>query len=166
MDAVVLYFRGLKQFVKSATGINVWTRYLFLAFWRLLCAAAAQVSGKVYSGQCSIEQQSYAERAFLDYKRWAGINRFYGHAAEVGPGNVSALGLMLLADGCTQVDMVDRYSYGIENGTPPALRRYQMPAEEFFLSHCGYDFILSCMEHYMIHSLLSGPWLKPLTLEE
>lgn len=149
MDTVVLYFRGLKQFVKSATGINVWTRYVFLAFWRLLCAAAAQVSGRAYSGHCSIDQQSYAERVFSDYKRWAGINRFYGHAAEVGPGNVSALGLMLLADGCSQVDMVDRYSYGIENGTPPALRRYQMPAEEFFLSHRGYDFILSCavMEH-------------------
>jgi SAM-dependent methyltransferase len=149
MDMIILYFRRLKQSIKSATGRNVWIRYMFLAFWRLLCTAAAQVSGKAYSGQCSIDQESYAERVFLDYKRWAGINRFYGHAAEVGPGSVSALGLMLLADGCSQVDMVDRYSYGIENETPPALRRYQMPAEEFFLSHHGYEFILSCavMEH-------------------
>jgi 2-polyprenyl-3-methyl-5-hydroxy-6-metoxy-1,4-benzoquinol methylase len=45
--------------------------------------------------------------------------------------------------------MVDRYSYRIENGSPPGLCRYQMPAEEFFLSHHGYDFILSCavIEH-------------------
>jgi SAM-dependent methyltransferase len=149
MDTIIPYFRDLKQSIKSATGKNVWIRYVFLALWRLVCTAAAQVSGKAHSGQCAINQQNYAERVFLDYKRWAGINRFYGHAAEVGPGNVSALGLMLLADGCLRVDMVDRYSYRIENGSPPALCRYQMPAEEFFLSHRGYDFILSCavMEH-------------------
>jgi SAM-dependent methyltransferase len=52
---------------------------------------------------------SYVETVFSRYKILAGIKRFHGRVAEIGPGDNCGVGLMLLADGCEQVDLADRF---------------------------------------------------------
>lgn len=136
---------SLRKTIKNATGSHLWTRYVFLAPWRLAYATLAQFTNRVSTGEC--DRPDHAETIFTDYKRRAGVERFHGRVAEVGPGNVSGVALMLLADGCSHVDQVDPFSYDVPSN--PRISRYQVSAEEFFLNHSGYDFILSCavMEH-------------------
>jgi SAM-dependent methyltransferase len=142
----------LRKSIKAATGRNFWARYFFLAFWRLFYAAAATVSKTNISGKHSEgpeEIESYAASIFAKYKQWAGVDRFHGRIAEVGPGNVLSLAEMFLADGCTEVHQVDRYIHDSKGSPNPAICRFREPAETFFISHRGYDLIVSCavMEH-------------------
>jgi len=46
---------------------------------------------------------------FADYKKYSGVTRFSGRVAEIGPGDNCGVGLMFLADGCREVDLVDRF---------------------------------------------------------
>ena len=91
--------------------------------------------------------QDYSQKVFGNYKLWAGISRFYGRIAEVGPGDVSGVADLLLADGCSHVDQIDRFRH--ERPDNPNVSNYLATAEEFFETHKGYDFILSCavLEH-------------------
>lgn len=128
----------------------MWLRYAFLAPWRLAYAAKATFSHKNVSGDRSSTEdvQKYAERTFSYYKSWSGLYHFYGRVAEVGPGNVSAIAKMFLADGCAQVDQIERYAYEMDSADE-RIALYLEPAEHFFANHRGYDFIISCavMEH-------------------
>jgi SAM-dependent methyltransferase len=51
----------------------------------------------------------YIEEVFNDYKNYSGLNQFYGSVAEIGPGDNAGVGLLFLSDGCTRVDLVDRF---------------------------------------------------------
>src|SRR5687767_14266087 len=53
---------------------------------------------------------AYIERVFASYKSWAGVDRFSGRVAEVGPGDSCGIGLLFRHDGCEHVDLVDRFS--------------------------------------------------------
>lgn len=73
-------------------------------------------SGMAHSG-LSVEQSlRYIEDVFKDYKHYAGISKFYGRVAEVGPGDNCGVGLMFLVDGCEHVDLIDRF-YSKRNST-------------------------------------------------
>lgn len=141
---------SLRQSIKAATGRSMWIRYAFLAPWRLAYAARAGLTRRNISGERgSVEDvQQYAARTFGYYKTWSGLNHFHGRVAEVGPGNVSAIAKMFLADGCSQVDQIERYAYET-NDSDGRIKLYLEPAERFFTTHRGYDFIVSCavMEH-------------------
>lgn len=103
----------LKQAVKSLTAKPFWLRYLTLAPYRVLCAGASALTGLTMSGshpQLSVEEAvEYIRSVFDTYKAVAKVHRFHGSIAEVGPGDSSGVGLMFLADGCEQVDLVDRF---------------------------------------------------------
>jgi hypothetical protein len=66
-------------------------------------------SGAAHLGLSIDSSLAYIEEVFGDYKRYAGIDRFSGAVAEVGPGDNCGVGLMCLADGCAPVDLVDRF---------------------------------------------------------
>jgi hypothetical protein len=148
----------------------MWLRYAALAPYRALCSMGISIGGATSSGHHSdsIETAKYVDRIFNEYKFYAGVEHFHGRAAEVGPGDLSGVGLRLLADGCTQVDLADRFrsksdpaiqdavNRTILSDYPKAnageLARYygeSAAAETFFRTNKGYDFIFSCavLEH-------------------
>ncbi|HLW53828.1 MAG TPA: methyltransferase domain-containing protein [Candidatus Angelobacter sp.] len=142
--------QSIRKHIKSTTGRNVWIRYAFLAPWRLLYAFFSlinqtNVAGNHPESECA---HSIAVRTFNNYKLWGGIGRFHGRVAEVGPGDVGEIAEMFLADGCSQVDQIERFAYE-NNSSHPAVRLFRQPAEKFFLDHHGYEFIVSSvvMEH-------------------
>lgn len=55
------------------------------------------------------ESLNYIEAVFADYKRYAGVGRFSGRVAELGPGDNCGVALLFLADGCEHIDLADRY---------------------------------------------------------
>ena len=55
------------------------------------------------------ESLAYIRMVFDEYKREAGVEHFAGRAAEIGPGDNCGVALLLLADGCDSVDLVDRF---------------------------------------------------------
>ncbi len=105
---------SVKHGVKSLTSGSFWLRYSTLAAYRTLCAGASALTGLTRSGarhadgniEASVE---YITSVFNMYRNAAGVERFYGKIAEIGPGDSCGIGLMFLADGCSQVDLVDRF---------------------------------------------------------
>jgi SAM-dependent methyltransferase len=125
-----------------------WPRYVTLAAHRLLICTCDAIGGASKDGQLTgNDALQYAEKIFGYYRLCSGVKHFYGHAAEVGPGDNGHVGLMLLSDGCSHVDLVDRFFCG-QSGQPRITRHVQA-AEKFFPDHAGYDFILSAavLEH-------------------
>jgi SAM-dependent methyltransferase len=129
-------------------------------------------SGCTHAGMTVEDSIRYIDRVFADYRAQAGLTRFHGRVAEIGPGDSCGVALKFLEDGCTGVDLVDRFWSGRNDdqqrrinraivGRSPGLRvRYgegaddvfagirrhygeQASAEAFFLEHRGYDFIVS-----------------------
>jgi SAM-dependent methyltransferase len=156
--------------IKSSLGSNMWLRYAALAPYRALCSMGISIGGATSSGHHSdlAETFKYVERIFNEYKFYAGIDHFYGRAAEVGPGDLSGVGLRLLADGCDHVDLADRFKSKSDPGVQDSVnktilsdypkadisklvRHYgeEAAAETFFRTNQGYDFIFSCavLEH-------------------
>lgn len=130
-------------------------------------------SGTAHAGRPLDDSLRYIDEVFEDYKTYAGVARFSGRVAEVGPGDNCGVGLRFLADGCESVDLVDRF-YSKRNSSDQAeiyralaarfpslasriidptdettflgLRRrygHDASAEEFFRSSGQYDFIVS-----------------------
>ena len=124
------------------------------------------------------EAVDYIASVFNVYRAATRIERFYGRMAEIGPGDSCGIGLMFLAQGGQEAHLVDRFFSSrdeqqqqlinramvqkfpqltslLQNGdfsesSFTGVRRfYGIPAETFFSSHKGYDFIVSCavMEH-------------------
>jgi SAM-dependent methyltransferase len=117
---------------------------------------------------------AYSRRVAGDYL--AHCPGLAGRVAEIGPGGNAAVALHLLAHGCTQVDLLDRFAFSHDDAHLEALYRRIVAeepglagridpadlapvirfetgeaasAERFFLANRGYDAILSCavMEH-------------------
>ena len=106
--------RSFKKSVKSLTAQPFWLRYGTLAPYRAFCAAASALTGLTRSGarhaEASIDESvDYIASVFNMYKATAGVEKFHGRVAEIGPGDSCGIGLMFLADGCQQVDLVDRF---------------------------------------------------------
>jgi SAM-dependent methyltransferase len=169
-------FQPIKTRIKSATSKSFWLRYSTLAAYRVFCSALIKLTGKTMSGRYTVTVQEavrHVHDVFALFKSAAGISRFAGKVADVGPGGSCALGLLFLADGCSHVDLPDRFSFGdselqqevnrsIVNEFPQLrndmktkriseaafsrLRRHtgeNAAAEKFFASNGGYDYIVS-----------------------
>ena len=80
-----------------------------LGKWRGYTGNIETESGTAHVGLPVDDSLAYIEGVFADYKRYSGVGRFGGRVAEVGPGDNCGVGLMCLADGCTSVDLVDRF---------------------------------------------------------
>lgn len=66
-------------------------------------------SGRAHATRSLEESLEYIGRVFRDYRQYAGVSQFHGRVAEVGPGDSCGVGVMFLQDGCTHVDLVDKY---------------------------------------------------------
>ena len=156
--------------IKSSLGSSLWLRYATLAPYRALCSLGTFIGGATSSGHHSdlAETAKYVDRIFNEYKFYSGVEHFYGRAAEVGPGDLSGVGLKLLGEGCSHVDLVDRFKSksnpAVQDAVNKAIlanyskvnlaelsRHYgeSAAAETFFRANKGYDFIFSCavLEH-------------------
>ena len=132
-----------------------------------------------HSGRTLAASMAYIEMVFGEYRDHAEVERFHGRVAEVGPGDNCGVALLFLADGCETVDLVDRFYskrddrqhssiyraliassrrlqelFGdakTENKFHGVKRHYgeRASAECFFVTNCGYDFIVSraVLEH-------------------
>lgn len=148
----------------------MWLRYAALAPYRALCSLGISIGGTTSSGHHSdlAETSQYIERIFNEYKFYSGVDHFHGRAAEVGPGDLSGVGLRLLEDGCDHVDLADRFKSKSDPAVQEAVnkailskypganaaklsRHYgeSAAAETFFRANKGYNFIFSCavLEH-------------------
>jgi SAM-dependent methyltransferase len=156
--------------IKSSLGSSLWLRYAALAPYRALCSLGISIGGATSSGHHSdlAETAKYVDRIFDEYKFYSGVDHFHGWAAEIGPGDLSGVGLRLLADGCDHVDLADRFKSKSDPAVQEAVnkeivskypgasvaklfRHYgeSAAAETFFRANKGYDFIFSCavLEH-------------------
>lgn len=134
-------------------------------------------SGRRHSGLSLDQSVAYIERVHRDYLSYAGIARFSGTVAEIGPGDNFGFALLALADGAQAVHAIDRFysrrdpeaqariyaelcrrreAQRLFSGAPGEatlkglVYRAGEPAETYFRPHAGaYDFILSraVMEH-------------------
>lgn len=66
-------------------------------------------SGTTHKNLSLMQSINYIKNVFHDYKKYSGVERFYGTIAEVGPGDNCGVGLLFLADGCEKVDLIDRF---------------------------------------------------------
>jgi SAM-dependent methyltransferase len=66
-------------------------------------------SGTIHSHLSLEESLAYIELVFADYKRYGGIEVFEGRVCELGPGDNAGVALLMRADGCEVVDLVDRF---------------------------------------------------------
>jgi len=71
-------------------------------------------SGTIHAEKEVDESIVYIREVFNDYKRYAGIERFYGRVAEVGPGDNCGVAILFIEDGCEKVDLADRF-YSVRN---------------------------------------------------
>jgi SAM-dependent methyltransferase len=121
-----------------------WLRYLTLVPHRLLLCAKYAIAGVPEAG--SLHDPGYSEKMLRRYMAFAGVSSFRGKVAEVGPGTRTDVAELLLANGAAWVDQIDRFQAAKGHNR---IRRHIAPAEKFFASHRGYDFILSnaVLEH-------------------
>jgi SAM-dependent methyltransferase len=177
---------GLRQVVRAATKhlrkTTVGACALFmldnqLAKVRLAYGDLNTNSGMAHDGLKLEESLAYIDWVYGDYRDEAGVNKFYGRIAEIGPGDNCGVALRFVADGAEKVDLVDRfysrrddrhnsevYRALIEREGLAAYagkdredqfgrieRHYgaRASAEQFFADHGDYDFIVSraVMEH-------------------
>src|ERR1041385_475164 len=114
ISGVRIALQPIKIRIKSATSKSFWLRYCTLAGYRVLCSALIHLTGKTMSGCYTVsapEALQHAHDVFALFKFVTKIERFQGKVADVGPGESCALGLLFLADGCSHVDLPDRFSF-------------------------------------------------------
>lgn len=77
--------------------------------FRLFSGQIDTDSGTLHSQLSQEDSIDYIEEVFNDYKKYGGIEHFYGVAAEIGPGDNAGVALLMRQDGCEQVDLIDRF---------------------------------------------------------
>jgi len=105
------YIKPIVQFLRRnvVSGCFLFLVHNQLGKIKLLIGNIGTNSGTVHSDLTVADSISYIDRVFNEYKSEAGIDRFYGRAAEIGPGDNCGVGLCLINDGCDSVDLVDRF---------------------------------------------------------
>lgn len=80
--------------------------------WGLGMAAGQITSdcGATHLAFSEAESVNYIEEVFKDYKYYGSFDKFSGLVAEIGPGDNAGVGLLMRQHGCSQVDLIDRYS--------------------------------------------------------
>ncbi len=72
------------------------------------------ISGTTHSKLSTKESLDYILEVFDDYKKIANIDKFHGKIAEIGPGDNAGVALCMIEDGCTRIDLADRF-YSLRN---------------------------------------------------
>jgi SAM-dependent methyltransferase len=118
---VQLSLRVLKQKAKQSyyltCGFYIFNNFKFtLKRW---LGNITTDSGTTHHSLSLQESLDYVQTVFNDYKKIAGIKKFHGTVAEIGPGDNVGVALCFLADGCTRVDLADRF-YSKRNSSKQA----------------------------------------------
>lgn len=103
----------------------------FLAGRRLAQGKIETITGSKHQSLDLEQSIQYIEEVFTDYKRYGGIDKFHGVAAEIGPGDNAGVALLMRQDGCDRVDLIDRY-YSSRNEEQQA-KIYAALAEKYGL---------------------------------
>jgi len=101
----------IRNRIKSSYWLAV-LYYLFtdlISRFRIRLGHIDTTSGTVHDSFSVQESVAYVEEVVGDYRRYAGVERFYGRVAEIGPGDNCGAGMLFRHDGCTWVDLVDRF---------------------------------------------------------
>ncbi len=105
----------MKRKVRALLQSSYWGRVCLAFFEDLKMRRAYSMgnietfSGTAHLGKSVDESLAYIELVFRDYKLYSGVERFHGRIAEVGPGDNCGVALLFLLDGCSHVDLVDRF---------------------------------------------------------
>ncbi|MEH1853787.1 MAG: methyltransferase domain-containing protein [Nostoc sp.] len=100
---------------------------------RLASGQINTYSGSTHIGFSEEESLHYIEEVFTDYKKYTGIEKFFGVVAEIGPGDNAGVALLMRRDGATQVDLLDRfYSY---RNSQHQTKIYETLAKKYEISH-------------------------------
>jgi SAM-dependent methyltransferase len=81
----------------------------FFAGKRMAAGKIDTITGSKHQSLTLEESIDYIQEVFADYKHYGNIEQFYGVGAEVGPGDNAGVALLMRRDGCTRVDLIDRY---------------------------------------------------------
>ncbi|MCT7961877.1 class I SAM-dependent methyltransferase [Laspinema sp. D1] len=81
----------------------------FLAGKRMAAGKIDTITGSKHQSLALEESIDYIEEVLADYKHYGEIEKFYGVIAEVGPGDNAGVALLMRHDGCSRVDLIDRY---------------------------------------------------------
>jgi hypothetical protein len=108
------FLRESKRKIGKVASHNFWTRYALLAPYLALRAGIASVTGKTGAGSTHATNSiadalKYISGVFDDYKHIAGVTRFPGKIAEIGPGDSCGVALRFLASGSEHIDLLDRF---------------------------------------------------------
>ncbi len=104
-----------RQQIKKLLNTVLWLTIIgylvddFLAKINLAQGKIETITGSTHQSFTVEQSINYIEEVFTDYKHYAGIEKFYGVAAEVGPGDNAGVALLMRRDGCHEVDLIDRY---------------------------------------------------------
>ena len=103
-----------KRTIGKIASHNFWTRYALLAPYLALRAGIASLSGQTGAGSTHATNSvadalKYISGVFDDYKLIAGVTRFPGKVAEIGPGDSCGVALRFLASGAENLDLLDRF---------------------------------------------------------
>lgn len=102
---------GIRNRVKSSYWLAV-LYYLFtdlVSRFRFRLGDIDTTSGTIHGTFSVQESVAYVEQVVADYRHYAGVERLYGRVAEIGPGDNCGAGMLFRLDGCTWVDLVDRF---------------------------------------------------------
>ncbi len=90
-------------------------------------------SGAAHAKFSEEESMIYIENIIHSYKTNGNIEKFSGTVAELGPGDNAGVAMLMRGEGCTQIDLVDRY-YSDRN-TEQQSKIYQHIADKYDLNH-------------------------------
>lgn len=102
---------GLRKIILKSYFLSI-TAYIFiniLTGFRYRHGNYSTKSGATHADRGLEDSLAYIREVIADYKKYSGLGKFHGSVAEVGPGDNSGVGLLFMADGCTKVDLIDRF---------------------------------------------------------
>jgi len=125
----------LKESIKRFPFIKI-CAYLVEDLIKRLKLSVGQIgseSGAAHANYSVEESMTYIESALHSYKTNGNINKFSGSVAELGPGDSAGVAMLMRGEGCTQIDLVDRY-YSNRNLEQQS-KIYQHIADKYQLNH-------------------------------
>jgi SAM-dependent methyltransferase len=139
MELTAMSSITIKQKVKSLLNtlpgllVTAFVTDDFLQGIRLRGGVINTDSGATHMNLSEAESLSYIEKVFAEYKKYGGIDKFFGRIAEIGPGDNAGVAMLMRRDGCTQVDLIDRY-YSSRNPEQQS-KIYNLIAQKYHLNH-------------------------------
>jgi len=103
--------RLVRRAVRRWPAVIAFLMVLNDAWWglRLQLRRFSTASGTTHSTLTVDDSVAYIETVVDDYRRYGGLDRFQGTAAEVGSGDSAGVALLLRAGGSEHVSLIDRF---------------------------------------------------------